>query len=394
MVVKAYVMDGVWDPKPGYVPNAREVREKRAVRSDMVYRNLKAGIREVPEPNPGNLDVVIKVGACGVCGSDIHTGEMASDGYTRYAGHLRLPVIMGHEFSGEVVEIGKDVTSVKVGDIVAVEQIRPCGFCDACKTGYFNSCRNIEEVGLSVDGGFSEYTLVPETFCCNINEIENLLGNRIAALEAGALAEPAGVAYNGIVVKGKGIIPGTNVAVMGTGPIGLAAVSIAKASGAAQVFAIDISEKRLEIAKLCGADIVINSAETEKKGHKISDVLLELTHGLGCRTVVETAGAPDSTYPEIVKFMSINANVVVIGRSPNVAPIDLEQFIVKGCSLSGSIGTAGNDIIPTVLRLMASGRIDMRKTITGRFSLDDTQKGIDEARKGGQGKVMISQHYK
>jgi threonine dehydrogenase-like Zn-dependent dehydrogenase len=105
--MKAYVLDAVWDPKPEYAPNEREVKDKRAIRSDMVYRNVKAGIKDVPTPKVGDNDVLIKVGACGICGSDIHAGNKAEDGYTKYAGHLKLPVIMGHEFSGEIVETGK-----------------------------------------------------------------------------------------------------------------------------------------------------------------------------------------------------------------------------------------------------------------------------------------------
>jgi len=391
--MKAYVLDGVWDPKPEYLPPQRDLRDKRAVFSKMIYRNLKAGIVDVPLPKVGDDDVLIKVGACGVCGSDMHAGNMDEEGYTKYAGHLRLPVIMGHEFSGEIAEVGRNIKKLKPGDLIAVEQMRPCGKCDACKAGYFNSCREIEEVGLSVDGAFCEFACVPEHYCCPINDIAQMLGNKVAAFEAGALAEPAGVAYNGIAVRGKGIAPGTYAAIFGTGPIGLAAISLAKAAGAAQIFAIDLSHERLKLAKACGADYLLNPLDLAEQKLQIADVVLEYTQGIGCQTVVEAAGAPESTYPQIVTLMSINANVVVLGRCPRLAPMDLEQFIVKGCSLSGSIGTAGSNIITSVLSLMANGRIDMRKIITGRFTLENTQAGIDEARLGHHGKVMISQFY-
>lgn len=392
--MKAYVLDAVWDPKPGYTLGEREIKDKRAIRSDMVYRSLKAGITDVPMPKAGDSDIVIKVGACGICGSDIHAGNMAEDGYTKYAGHLKLPVIMGHEFSGEIVEIGKNVSGFKIGDLIAPEQMCPCGSCDACKTGYFNSCRNIEEVGLSMDGAFAEYALVPGNCCYNINDIAELLGDKVAAFEAAALAEPTGVAYNGIVVRGRGVTPGTHVAVFGAGPIGLAAISIARAAGAAQIFAADISDGRLKLAKLCGADHTVNPLSLKQQNTTVADYIMEATHGIGCKTVIEAAGAPESTYPEIVRLMSINANVVALGRSPKLAPIDLEQFIVKGCSLSGSIGTSGNAIIPSVLRMMGSGSLDMRKIITGRYPLHKTPEGIQDAKGGHHGKVMISQYYK
>ncbi|MDR1482755.1 MAG: alcohol dehydrogenase catalytic domain-containing protein [Synergistaceae bacterium] len=391
--MKAYVLDAVWAPKPEYQPKEREISDKRAVRGDMVYRDLRAGLKDVPDPAPGPGDVLIRVGACGVCGSDMHAGSAADDGYTNYAGHLKLPVIMGHELSGEVIEAGVNVRKFKPGDLIAVEQMRPCGLCDACKTGFFNSCRNIEEVGLSIDGGFCEYAVVPETYCIDINDIVERLGDKIAAFEAGALAEPTGVAYNGLFVRGKGITPGSNVSVFGAGPIGLASISLARVAGAAKIFAIDVNEERLKLAKLCGADYSVNPAALDGKNDTVSSIVLDQTGGVGCKTVVEAAGAPDSTYPEIVKLMSINANVSAIGRSPRLAPIDLERFIVKGCSLSGSIGTAGNDIIPSVLKLMGSGKLDMRGIITGRYDLSRVQEGIGDAKRGNHGKVMISQFY-
>lgn len=391
--MKALVMDAIWGPKPGYSPDAREQRDKRAVRGDLVYRSVKTGLMDVPTPRIGDTDVLIKVGACGICGSDMHAGSMGEDGYTQYAGHLRLPVILGHEFSGEIVEVGKNVNSVRIGDLIAVEQIRPCGLCDACKMGLFNNCRNIEEVGLSMDGGFCEYAVVPEKYCCSINGIADFLGNKVAAFEAGALAEPIGVSYNGMMVGGGGITPGTHVAVFGGGPIGLAAIALARAAGAALVFAIVKGEDRARLAKACGADYVLNPLGLKAPGIPVSSLILDSTHGIGCRTVVEAAGAPDSTFPEIVRLMSINARVVTLGRSPRLAPVDLEQFIVKGCTLSGSIGTAGSDIIPSVVRMMATGNLDLRNIITGRFHLTDIEEGIRSAKTGRHGKVMISQHY-
>ena len=381
------MLDAVWAPKPGYQPREREARDKRAIRGDMVYKNLRAGLVDVPDPAPGAGDVLIKVGACGVCGSDMHAGNAADDGYTKYAGHLKLPVIMGHELSGEIVEAGEDVRKFKAGDVIAVEQMRPCGLCDACKTGYFNSCRNIEEVGLSIDGGFCEYAVVPEAYCLCINDIVELLGDKVSAFEAGALAEPTGVAYNGLFVRGRGVAPGSNVCVFGAGPVGLAAISLARAAGAAKIFAVDINEERLKLAKLCGADYLINPSALSGEDVTVAGVILDQTGGVGCKTVVEAAGAPDSTYPEIVKLMSINANVSAVGRSPRLAPIDMEQFIVKGCSLSASIGTAGSEIIPSVLKLMGSGKLDMRDIITGRYSLSRVQDGIDDAKRGNHGKV-------
>ncbi|MGI6152868.1 MAG: scyllo-inosose 3-dehydrogenase [Christensenellaceae bacterium] len=391
--MKAYVLEGKWAPKPGYVLNPREERDHRAARGNMVWKDVTASIKEWPTPEIGPTDVLIKVGACGVCGSDMSAAKMDDEGYSHFSGHLRLPVILGHEFSGEIVEVGKEVTKVKVGDLIAVEQIRWCGECSACRKGKFNSCENLEEIGLSDHGAFCEYAKVPEKYCCNINEIADLLGDKLAALEAGALSEPTGVSYNGIMINGGGVQPGANVTVFGTGPIGLAAIALCRAAGAAKIFAFDTVTEKLELAKKVGADFVYNSIDVAKQGSSPTEIVMEKTHGLGCSKVVEAAGAFNKTYPDIVNIMSIGANVVQLGMSPGLATIDLTPFQIKGCSLSGSLGTAGSDIIPSVLRMMAQGSIDMRKIITGRYSLDDTAQAIKDASAGGHGKVLVSQHY-
>ena len=152
-------------------------------------------------------------------------------------------------------------------------------------------------------------------------------------------------------------------------------------------------EERARLAKACGADYVLNPLEMKAQGIPVFSVVLEKTHGIGCRTVVEAAGAPESTFPEIVRLMSINARIVTLGRSSRLAPVDLEQFLLKGCTLSGSIGTAGSDIIPSVVRMMATGSLDLRNIITGRFHLASIEEGIRSAKTGRHGKVMISQHY-
>lgn len=391
--MKCYVVDADFAPKEGYKLSAREKADKRAQRSSFVFKNLRAGIVERPTPKVGPKDVLIRVGACGVCGTDMHAAEMGDDNYTVYSGHLRLPVIMGHEFSGEIVEVGNAVRDYKVGDLVAVEQIRWCGECPACRRGKFNSCQFLEEVGLSSDGGFAEYALVPEKYCCNINEIATLLGDKMAALEAGALAEPTCVSYAGMMINAGGLQPGSHVAVFGCGPIGLASIALAKAAGAAKIFAFDTVPEKLELAKKIGADFAYNSLDLYKQGSSPAEMVLDETGGIGCAQVVECAGVASRTYPDIVNLMAIGAKVVQLGIGNGLSNIDLTPFQIKGCSMIGSLGHAGNDIFPSVLRMMAKGRIDMRPIVTARYSLDDIADGIKAAKSGKHGKVLISQHY-
>lgn len=394
--MKAFVADAEWAPQPEYQLSERELKEKRAMRADFVYKSMHAELKEVGIPQIKDDEVLIRVGACGVCGSDLSALKSKPDGYSAFASHMKLPVILGHEFSGEVVEVGKNVTTVKNGDIVAAEQIRWCGTCRVCRTGMFNQCLNLEETGLSCDGAFSEYAVLPEKYCCVINEIAEKLGDKMAALEAGALAEPTCVAYAGIQINAGGIKPGANVVVFGVGPIGLASIELARAFGAAKIFAFNTNPARDALAVKMGADYVYNPNELLKQGTSAGQVVLEKTGGIGAGMVVEATGKFSSVYPEIIQCIGIGAKVVQLGIGATPVTFDGGPLLRKNATVVGSLGQAGSDIFPSVLRLMAAGRIDMRKMITGRYSLDNVGQAIADSgkRELGHGKVMVSQYYK
>jgi threonine dehydrogenase-like Zn-dependent dehydrogenase len=307
---------------------------------------------------------------------------------------LRLPVIMGHEFSGEVVEVGPKVIDLKVGDLVAVEQIHWCGKCRGCRIGKPNQCSYVEELGLSKNGGFAEYAVIEERFCCNINKLYEKLGDKLAAMEAGALVEPTCVAYSGMIINGGGFRPGANIAVFGAGPIGLAAISIAKVSGAAAIFAFDTMPARLVLAKEVGADYTMNPLELKKQGSSPCEQLLELTEGLGIGMFVEATGNTSAVYSDILHCMDISAKIIQLGVGAKNPEIDLTQLIIRNSSIQGSMGHAGNDIYPSVIRLMAAGKIDMRQIATARYSIEKTSDAINAAAYGTQGKVLVGQYYK
>ncbi|MGI6040812.1 MAG: scyllo-inosose 3-dehydrogenase [Candidatus Alectryocaccobium sp.] len=393
--MKAFMVEGEWAPKPDYILSPRELKEKRAMRADLVYKNVTTGLKSVPIPEISDDDVLIRVGACGVCGSDLHAIGRDAEGYSTFASHVKLPVILGHEFSGEVVEVGKNVTNTKVGDIISVEQIRWCGTCRVCRTGMFNQCENLEETGLSCDGAFAEYALVPQKYVCVINDIAERLGDKQAAFEAGALAEPTCVAYSGIQINSGGIKPGSNVAIFGVGPIGLASVELARAFGAAKIFVFNTNPARDYLAKAMGADYVFNPRTLKEQGTSAGEVVLDLTNGIGAGTIVEATGNFSEVYPEIMKCIGIGAHIVQLGIGAKPAIFDTMPLLRKNAHIIGSLGQAGSDIFPSVLRLMASGRIDMRKMITGRFKLDDVSRAIADSgkRELGHGKVMVSQFY-
>lgn len=393
--MKAFYVEADWAPKPGYALSPREREDGRAMRSDMVYKNVRAAVKDIPVPEIGPDDVLLRIGACGVCGSDLHALETDAEGYSTYAAHLRLPVVTGHEYSGEAVEIGKNVKSVREGDLVAVEQIRWCGACRVCRTGMFNQCESVEEAGLSCDGGFAEYAVVPEKYCCVINRVADRLGDRLAALEAGALAEPTCVSYAGMQINAGGVKPGATVVVFGAGPIGLAAIALARAFGAAKIIAFNTNPARDRVAKMMEADLVLNPNALPEQGTSAGEVVMEETDGLGAGMIVEASGNFGKVYPEIVRCLGAGAKVVQLGIGASPAVFDAMPLIRRNAHIVGSMGHAGSDIFPSVLRMMAAGRIDMRKMITGRFPLAEAAKGIAESgqRNLGHGKVLISPRY-
>jgi len=395
--MKAFVGEADWAPKPDYVLSEREINEHRAMRADFVYKNVRAEIKDVKIPEIADDEILIKVGACGVCGSDLHALGSDAEGYSTFASHMKFPVIFGHEFCGEAVEIGKAIQGVKKGDIIVAEQIRWCGKCRVCRTGMFNQCEHLEETGLSCDGAFAEYAVVPEKYICVANGLLDVYGgDRMAAFEAGALTEPTSVAYSGIQINAGGIKPGANVAVFGCGPIGLASIALAKAFGAAKIFAFNTNPARDQLAWDMGADYVMSPRELKKQGTSAGDKVMELTDGLGAGMIVEATGRFSDVYPDIIKCIGVGAKIVQLGIGASPVIFDGGPLLRKNACVVGSLGQAGSDIFPSVIRLMCSGRIDMRKMITGRYKLEDCSKAIADSgkRELGHGKVMVSQFYK
>src|SRR5512137_2943984 len=169
--MKGMVLDAVWEPKPDYVVSDWEKKTGKAITGNSIWRHPKLGVRDWEDPKPGPSDVLLAVQACGVCGSDMHFYETDDQDYILYPGLTKFPTILGHEFSGKVVEMGKDVTTLKVGDMVTVEEMIWCGRCVPCRNGFPNHCANLEELGFTIPGAFANYIAVDEKFCWKINAI-------------------------------------------------------------------------------------------------------------------------------------------------------------------------------------------------------------------------------
>jgi len=387
--MRAFYVEADFEPKEGYVLSERERSTGRALRGNQIWKDIKGEVVDRPMPKCGDDQVLVKVGAAGICGTDAHLLRQDEMGYSRYDGHSKYPIITGHEFAGEIVETGKNVKRLQVGDLISVESMHWCGECDACRRGMFNQCKELEEPGLTYDGGFAEYAAVTAKYCYKLNDIVNYYGgDKMTAFELGSMIEPTGVAYNGLFVRGGGLRPGGHAVVFGAGPIGLAAIQLLKTSGAAKLIVFESIQERVALAKECGADYVYDPTKFKTPDEQAA-MLMDLTNGAGVSLFAECAGATKFTYPVMGKALAIGGKTIQIGHTLGVTPVDIFQWQWNAATISGSNGQSGQGIYPDVIALMASGRIDMRKMVTGRYNLED----IEEGMKITAGKVLVSTEY-
>jgi threonine dehydrogenase-like Zn-dependent dehydrogenase len=385
--MKALVVDAEWKPKKNYRLSEDEEMRKRAIIGSQTWRNTKFEIKDFPVPGLNDDEVLIKVKSCGICGSDMHLYETDDDGYIIFSGLTKLPCILGHEFSGIIEKVGKRVTSFEVGDKVAVESIMWCGFCESCKSGSPNQCKNIDLMGLSAHGAFAEYVAVKTRYCWKINDLAKLYSDE-EVFDIGALIEPVGCAYNGMFVAGGGFKPGVTVVVYGAGPIGLGAVALSRVAGASMIIAFDVIDERVDLAKKMGADYVFNFKKM--KGENPSDKVMELTKGFGAEIQVEAAGAAPSTIPEMERCMSVNGKIIYLGRAATTTPMFLDALVSGANSIVGARGHSGYGIFPNIIKLLASGRLDIRKIITSRYPFEKILEAFKMSTKRKDGKILVT----
>lgn len=387
--MKALVLDGDFDPRPDYPISETEKRSRIARRGSSVWRNTRLQVQQVPDPEVGPEDVLIQVRACGVCGSDLHLVEMDQEGYQIYPSWTKRPVIIGHEFAGKVATVGEKVVDFKVGDLVTAEQLHWCGKCAICRKGLYNHCRNMGRLGFVTNGAFAEYVTVKEKHVWNINGFIDILNSEEAACEAGAVIEPTGIAYNGMFSRAGGFMPGATVVVYGAGPIGLACIALGRLAGASQVIAFEISPSRQALALELGADAVFNPDELAKQGSSPHQVVMDRTEGYGADMHVECTGLPKVILPEIEQSLAVNSKVVNLGRRAGTTPSSLSIYQDTGSQSFGSLGHTGYGTFGSIIKLMASGRLNMRKMITTRFPLERATEAITSLANRESGKVMI-----
>lgn len=358
----------------------------RAIRSDRDgWEQPDLRWEDVPVPSPGYGELLVQVRACGVCGTDVHCIQTRRDGRILYSGPLEPPVVLGHEFAGQVVRVGEGVRSLRAGDLVTCEGVFGCGVCRACCGGHPNQCPELKLLGIGCPGAFSEYIVVHERCSWSLNRLVDVLGDEQRACEIGALVEPVACSYNGIFVTAGGMRPGENVVVYGAGPVGLGAIALTRLGGAATVIAFEPSPKRRELAKTMGADYAFDPGDRNRPIHQ---VVKEMTSGRGADLHVECAGALSELMQEIEPSFAPGGRLVYLGRTGENISVALDHFVSGANKIIGSRGHAGGECFTRIIRLLEKKRLDIEPMITTRMPMFSAIQAIHKAGLLEDGKVM------
>ena len=386
--MKALRLEADWEPRPSVVASLdpADAAAHVARRGNQVWRHPRITLTSVPDPSPARDEVVIRVRACGICGSDLHFVETDSDGYMLYPGLVRAPVVTGHEFAGVVEAVGPDVRDFAPGDAVCAEEIAWCGDCLACRAGRPNNCTRIEELGFSFDGAHAEFVVARARYCWSLAPLleAGVPEDRVFAL--GATVEPTGVAYVALFVSGGGFMPGSSVGVVGAGPIGLATIALARAAGAGRILAFEVSAGRRELATAMGAETVIDPLLLGPGG--IATAARTFSRGRGIDMWVEASGAA-GVVEMLAESVAPAGRIVLVGRGPHRIDLDPELLVVRGAGMQGSIGHSGSGTFGHVIDLMASGRLDMTRMVSRTVDLEGAAGLLDGTPRRESGKTLV-----
>jgi L-iditol 2-dehydrogenase len=310
-------------------------------------------------PQPADNEVLVKLEYVGICGSDMHYYETGRIG--DYI--VKPPFVLGHEPGGTVVEVGKNVRHLKVGDRVALEPGKTCGHCDFCKKGEYNLCPDVIFFATPpVDGVFQEYVAHEADLCFK-------LPDNVSTLE-GALIEPLAVGFH--AANQGGAHAGQTAVVTGAGCIGLVSMMALKAEGVSKVYVVDVMQKRLDKAMELGADGVINGKEQD-----VVKTVMELTGGKGCDLAIETAGT-EITTRQTIQFTKKGATIVLVGYSKS-GEMTLPVSLALDKELPFKPVFRYRHIYPMAIDAVASGRVNLKGIITNIFDLDDIQNAMDSS---------------
>lgn len=327
-----------------------------------------ATLGEVPVPFVGDFDVLVRVEAASICGTDLHIYSW--DEWA--ANRMKTPVVFGHEFCGTVVRAGAGVSSVAVGDFIAAESHITCGRCEECKAGQLHACRNVQIIGVDRPGAFAQYVSIPQG---NAWKAPRSLPPEIATIE-----EPLGNAVHTVFATP---IVGATVAIFGLGPLGLFAIRIAKVYGAARVLGVEISPFRSELGLRMGAERVLNPTHDD-----VPEILLKETGGEGVDVVLEMSGS-QVALSQSLKALRHGGTIALLGLPSHPLEVDVaDGLIFKGATLKGIVGRQIPETWHQTRGLLEAG-VDMSPIITDRMPLYEYERAFELLSSGRTGKIVL-----
>ncbi len=324
-------------------------------------------LQDTPEPEVGHNDLLIKIRKTAICGTDMHIYNW--DEWSQNT--IPVPMVVGHEYVGEVVGMGQEVKGFNIGDRVSGEGHITCGHCRNCRAGRVHLCRNTEGVGVNRPGAFAEYLVIP---AFNAFKIPDNISDELASI-----FDPFG---NAVHTALSFDLVGEDVLITGAGPIGIMAAAVAKHVGARHVVVTDINPYRLELAKKMGATRAVDVSKENLK-----DVMDDLGMTEGFDVGLEMSGVPVA-FRDMLNKMNHGGKIAMLGIPPQDVAIDWNQVIFKGLVIKGIYGREMFETWYKMASLLQSG-LDLSPIITHTFSIDDFQKGFDTMGSGQSGKVIL-----
>jgi threonine 3-dehydrogenase len=325
-------------------------------------------LTDVPDPTPGPGDVVVRVLRTGICGTDLHI-EAWDDWAAKTI--TTTPLVVGHEFVGEVVEIGAAVSSVQVGDLVSGEGHLVCGKCRNCKAGRRHLCANTRGLGVHSNGAFAQYAVLPE---------QNAWVHRNAVdLDVAAIFDPFG---NAVHTALSFPVIGEDVLITGAGPIGIMAAAVARHAGARNVVITDVSEHRLELARKLGVDLALNVSSAT-----VADAQAILGMSEGFDVGMEMSGQP-SAMRDMITNMSHGGRIAMLGLPAAEFPVDWSSVVLKMLHIKGIYGREMFESWYSMSVLLQAG-LDLTPVITHRYPARDFDLAFETAREGRCGKIIL-----
>ena len=336
----------------------------------LVKRKPEEGIwmEDVPEPELGHNDVRIKIHKTAICGTDVHIynwDQWAQD-------TIPVPMVVGHEFMGQVVEVGVEVRGIEIGDRVSGEGHVTCGHCRNCRAGRRHLCRNTIGVGVNRSGCFAEYLVIPAS---NVFILPGEVSGDMASI-----LDPFGNAAHTALSFD---LVGEDVLITGAGPIGIMAAAIARHVGARHVVVTDVNDYRLDLASQMGATRVINVMDMT-----LGEVMEDLEMREGFDVGLEMSGNPRA-FQSMLQVMNHGGHIALLGILPNETAIEWNQVVFKGLELKGIYGREMFETWYKMSAMLQSG-LDISPVITHHYDIDDFQQGFDVMRSGQSGKVILN----